>query len=94
MVIKSSSGSFNPSQEHYGGGESRSPATPTMEIPELRLDMDSAIIDEPDEEEGEVKLKHGYRGGGSVNGSEDESEEESADALVAKQVERRGAKEG
>lgn len=38
-----------------------------------------------------VELKEGY---GSASGSDTEDDEESADILVAKEVERRGAKEG
>ncbi len=55
--------------------------------------MDHAIADEDEstDEESEVRLKEVYR---SQRGSDDESEEESADVMVAKEVERRGAKEG
>ena len=95
MVIKSSS-AFH--IEHRGNGDQgRSPQTPTTEIPELRLDLDCAIMDDPDSdvEERKVELKHGYRSGGSAAGSEDESDDaENADALVAREVEKRGAKEG
>ena len=66
--------------------------SPLDEIPALRLDFENAIAeDDDDEDERKVSLKEGYR---SERGSDDESEEESADLLIAKEVERRGAKEG
>ena len=69
-----------------------------LDIPEFRLDLDSAIADEPEEDESKVELREGYRSGGSkagsTYGSDDESEEESADSIIAKEVERRKVKEG
>lgn len=61
------------------------------DIPPFKLDLDSAIMDEEEEEDVRVQLKEGYRSGSS---SDDECEEECADVLVANEVERRGTKEG
>jgi len=64
---------------------------PPVAIPAFDLDHAIADEDESTDEESEVRLKEVYR---SQRGSDDESEEESADVMVAKEVERRGAKEG
>ncbi|WVF72643.1 hypothetical protein IAT40_007461 [Kwoniella sp. CBS 6097] len=55
---------------------------------------ESVIIDSDDEDEDDVKvhLKEGYHGGSVSSDSEDE--EETADSLVAREIERRGGKEG
>lgn len=60
------------------------------DVPPFRLDLDNAIADDEDEDV-QVELKEGYRTGGS---SDDECEEECADVLVAREVEKRGTKEG
>lgn len=62
------------------------------DIPPFKLDMDHAIADEDEEEEVQVELKEGYRQG--TLSSDDEEEEECADVLVAREVEKRGTKEG
>jgi hypothetical protein len=60
------------------------------------FESESALVidDDDDDDEhgarGQVKLMSGYRSG---TGS-DEDDEESADEIVAREVERRGAKEG
>lgn len=65
-----------------------------MKTPEMKLD--EAIADDDELAEGEegvssVELKVGYRRSASVSSDEDE---EDADTLVAREVEKRGAKEG
>lgn len=49
-----------------------------------------AIVDEDDEDEVEVKLKDGYISGAAS----DVDEEETADEIIMKELDRRGAKEG
>jgi lactate dehydrogenase-like 2-hydroxyacid dehydrogenase len=49
-----------------------------------------AIVDEDDEDEVEVKLKDGYISGTAS----DVDEEETADEIIMKELDRRGAKEG
>lgn len=51
-----------------------------------------AIMDEEDEDEVEVKLKDGYISGSGT--ASDVDEEETADEIIMKELDRRGAKEG
>ncbi|RSH88603.1 hypothetical protein EHS25_002830 [Saitozyma podzolica] len=55
--------------------------------------FEHALADESDEEDEDVhvSLKEGYRSGSA---SDDEDEEECADVIVARELDRRGAKEG
>ncbi|WVQ99862.1 hypothetical protein IAU59_007005 [Kwoniella sp. CBS 9459] len=55
---------------------------------------ESVIVDSDGEDESDIKvhLKEGYQGGSVSSDSEDE--EETADAIVAREIERRGGKEG
>ena len=83
-----------------GSGFGTSPkASSAMPMPiKIReaFESESALVidDDDDDDEhgarGQVKLMSGYRSG---TGS-DEDDEESADEIVAREVERRGAKEG
>ncbi|ORY35415.1 hypothetical protein BCR39DRAFT_555567 [Naematelia encephala] len=63
----------------------------------MPLDFEHAIADEYDDDDHdadvdkEVKLRAGYSSG---TASDDEDEEESADVLVAREVDKRGGKEG
>ncbi|ORX38641.1 hypothetical protein BD324DRAFT_649990 [Kockovaella imperatae] len=97
-VVVGKSRSRSRSYSKQQPASSRSPKA-SMDVPEFRLDLDSAIIDEPEDEEYfKIQLKEGYRSGGSaagsVNGSDDDLEEESADSIIAREVERRKVKEG
>lgn len=70
--------------------------------PERKMN-DSAVIDSDDEDSSpqmsprtttaDVKLREGFFNG-SASGSEDEDEEEVADVVVAREIEKRGGKEG
>ncbi|XAO25836.1 hypothetical protein I312_104666 [Cryptococcus bacillisporus CA1280] len=70
--------------------------------PERKMN-DSAVIDSEDEDSSpqmsprittaEIKLREGFFNG-SASGSEDEDEEEVADVVVAREIEKRGGKEG
>jgi hypothetical protein len=55
--------------------------------------FEHALADESDEEDEDVhvSLKEGYRSGSA---SDEEDEEECADVIVARELDRRGAKEG
>jgi hypothetical protein len=68
-------------------GQSVSP----VRVKLTRGDFDEAIISDDEDEGLGVELKEGYRSSG---GSDDEGEEECADVLVAREVEKRGSKEG
>jgi len=62
------------------------------EVPHFRLDLESAIADDDEDEHPKpVHLKNGFQSGVS---SDDESEDECADVTVAKEVEQRKVKEG
>lgn len=73
---------------------------PTFSLDEAIADEDESDEDDDDEAEqgkGKVALRPGYNGNNGNNGgsqNEDEVEEETADSQVAKEVERRDAKEG
>lgn len=64
---------------------------------------DSPVADSDDEDvspqmspraaAAEIKLREGFWSG-SASGSEDEDEEEVADVIVAREIEKRGGKEG
>lgn len=70
---------------------SSAPVSPVSPIRTTWGVQESAIVDEDDEdEEVEVKLKGGYISG---SGS-DAEEEETADEIIMKELERRGSKEG
>jgi hypothetical protein len=64
------------------------PRTPEMVFEQALGDESD---DDEDDTEGDVRLKERYR---SSSGSDEEDEEESADVLVAREVERRPAREG
>ncbi|AFR95778.1 hypothetical protein C343_03884 [Cryptococcus neoformans C23] len=75
---------------------------PSSFSPERKM-SDSAVVDSDDEDvspqmspraaAAEIKLREGFWSG-SASGSEDEDEEEVADVIVAREIEKRGGKEG
>lgn len=94
------------SQEHGRAGAKVRRASlvhsgrPLSFSPERKM-SDSAVIDSDDEDSSphmsprtsEIKLREGFWSG-SASGSEDEDEEEVADVIVAREIEKRGGKEG
>ncbi|KAK8854920.1 hypothetical protein IAR55_003659 [Kwoniella newhampshirensis] len=55
---------------------------------------EQVIVDSDDEDEVDVTLKEGFRSDSFSGGSDDEDDEEPADVIVAREIERRGGKEG
>ncbi|WVR07383.1 hypothetical protein IAU60_004424 [Kwoniella sp. DSM 27419] len=61
------------------------------------MSHDSVIVDSDDERDVEVNLREGYQGsraGGSSVSSDSEDDDETADSVVAREIDRRGGKEG
>jgi len=78
------------SRKSSGNGTSISPIRIRIRK-EGQGEFDEALASDDEDDVVPVELKEGYRSSG---GSDDEGEEECADVLVAKEVEKRGAKEG